>query len=168
MTLAVEPEQPADAAAVRAVHLAAFPTPAEADLVDGVRARGEDVVSLVARVDGDIVGHVLFSPVTIEREGAVVDRGVGLAPVAVLPAFQHQRIGSALVRAGLDRCRAAGEPWCVVLGASAYYTRFGFRRASDVGIANEYGAHDAFMIVALAGELPSGGLARYGDAFRTW
>lgn len=169
MKVTIEPERSSDVAAVRAVHLAAFPTPAEAGLVDRLRAGGHAVLSLVARVGEVAAGHVLFSPVTIERDGAVVGRGVGLAPVAVLPAYQNQRIGSALVRAGLDQCRAAGEAWCVVLGAPAYYARFGFQRASDAGIANEYGVDDEFMIVALAGELPrGGGLARYGDAFRTW
>lgn len=168
MRYTVEPELPDDIGAVRAVHVSAFPTSGEADLVDALRAADHAVVSLVARLDDAVVGHVLFSPVTIEREGRVIARGVGLAPLAVVPAHHERGIGSALARAGLDECRRIGAPFCVVLGEPAYYARFGFTRALDAGVDNEYGVRDEFMIVALAHELPSGGgVARYGDEFRT-
>ena len=118
MSYAIEPEQPDDIAAVRAVHVAAFPTDGEANLVDALRANGHAIVSLVARSRGstataaghDIVGHVLFSPVTIERDGVVIAHGLGLAPLAVLPAWQGQGVGSALARAGLDACRRTNAP----------------------------------------------------------
>lgn len=168
MRYTIDAELPDDIRAVRAVHVAAFPTSAEADLVDALRASHHATVSLVARVDGAVVGHVLFSPVTIERDGHVIARGVGLAPLAVLPAHQRHGIGAALSRAGLDACRRIGAPFAVVLGEPAYYERFGFTRASDVGIDNEYGVRDEFMVLALASALPTGGgLARYGDKFRT-
>jgi putative acetyltransferase len=164
----IDAELPDDISAVRAVHVAAFPTSAEADLVDALRANHHATVSLVARVDNTVVGHVLFSPVTLERDGHVIARGVGLAPLAVLPAHQRVGIGAALSRAGLDECRRIGAPFCVVLGEPAYYQRFGFTRASDLGVDNEYGVRDELMILALAGALPSGScLARYGDEFRT-
>ena len=156
----IAPEQASDISAVRDVHLAAFPTQLEADLVDALRTNGHAVVSLVARLDDRIVGHIAFSPVTID--GA---HGLGLAPVAVLPAYQTRGVGAALVRSGLTACRALGTPFVVVLGAPAYYGRFGFTRASDAGIANEYGVDDEFMVLALVGELRRG-VARYGDEFR--
>ncbi len=110
------------------VHLAAFPTQLEADLVDLLRANGNAVVSLVAHVGARIAGHVLFSPVIVERNGEVVARGLGLAPLAVMPAQQRQGIGAALVRAGIEECRNKGTPFVVVLGGPEYYRRFGFVR----------------------------------------
>ena len=76
------------------------------------------------------VGHILFSRVTIANASAAFN-GVGLAPVAVLPKFQRQGIGSKLIRDGLERCRQAGYDAVVVLGDPAYYSRFGFVRAAD-------------------------------------
>lgn len=151
--IVVRPVVPDDYGTVFAVHESAFPTPGEARLVAAIRAAGRATVSLVAEVDGQVVGHILFSPVTIEND----DRGdgVGLAPVAVLPAYQRRGIGSRLIRAGLEAVTAAGMAYCVVLGAPAYYQRFGFRRASDVGLANEYGVDEEFMVI----ELRPGGLA---------
>jgi putative acetyltransferase len=166
----IEREGVDDATAVRAVHLAAFPTQLEADLVDLLRANGNAAVSLVARSGDEIVGHVLFSPVTVERGSEVVARGLGLAPLAVMPAQQRKGIGAALVRAGIEECRNKGTPFVVVLGGPEYYQRFGFVRASDFGLANEYGAMDEFMVLALGdAALPaSGGLVRYGDEFRAF
>jgi putative acetyltransferase len=163
-------ERLADAAAVRTVHLATFPTPLEADLVDALRTNGHAVVSLVAFVGEEIVGHVLFSPVTVEQDGKASARGLGLAPLAVLPAHQRQGIGAALVRAGLELCRNKSAPFVVVLGEPAYYGRFGFVRASDFGLSNEYGAGEEFMVLAVAdGALPAAsGLVRYADEFRAF
>jgi putative acetyltransferase len=159
----IEPESAADRAAIHAVHSAAFPTRLEADLVDALRASGHAIVSLVARLDGVVVGHVLLSPVTISRDGEVVANGLGLAPVAVLPAHQSRGIGGALVRAALARATA---PFCVVLGDPAYYSRFGFTRALDRGVTNEYGVDAEFMVTALPGGAPPPpGLARYGAEF---
>lgn len=170
-------ETAADHDAVGAVLRAAFPTQAEARLVARLRATGDAVVSLVAEqrapagtspAPASIVGHVMFSTVTLTpRDGAGLARGLGLAPLAVLPAAQRRGVGASLVRAGLDACRAHGCGFVVVLGDPAYYGRFGFACAADAGIANEYGAHDEFMVLSLAsGSLPpGGGVVRYAAPF---
>ena len=102
----------------------------------------------MAEEDGRIVGHVLFTPTIIEGEGKSLV-GTGLAPLAVLPQYQGKGIGSALVRAGLDEMRAAGELFVVVIGHPGYYPKFGFERGSKHGIRCEYGEvpDEAFMIV---------------------
>jgi putative acetyltransferase len=162
--LTIRAESPEDRAAVGTVHRRAFPTDAEARLVDALRDAGKAVVSLVAELDGRVVGHVLFSPVTVE-EGA--SAGLGLAPVAVLPEHQSRGVGTALIRAGLERCREAGYGFAVVLGHAAYYPRFGFRRASLSGLGNEYGADEHFMVLELRPDALTGarGLVRYAAEF---
>jgi len=163
---AIRTESPADDEAIRAVHRAAFPTDFEARLVGRLRDAGRCRVSLVAELEGDVVGHVLFTPVSVEGTGVVVE-GLGLAPLAVRPDRQRRGVGSALVREGLGACRARGCPFVVVLGEPAYYARFGFRRASAVGVGNEYGVDEAFQILELeSGSLPaSDARARYAPEF---
>jgi putative acetyltransferase len=158
-------ETPADYNATREVLIAAFPTPLEADLVDALRAAGNLAASLVAVVDDTIVGHIAFSPVTTDIP--VVARGVGLAPVSVTPAFERRGIGGALIRQGLHVCRDAGFGWAVLLGDPGYYHRFGFERASQIGLGNEYGVDDEFMAVELSpGSLPHEcGVVRYAPEF---
>jgi len=147
------------------VHAASFPTPAEARLVDLLRAAGRLRVSLVAEVGGVIVGHVVFSPVTAASTAA----GAGLAPIAVIESHRRRGIGAELVRKGLDACREAGVGWVVVLGEPAYYARFGFRAASEFGLRDDYGGGAAFQAVELVrGALPVGaGLVRYAEEFAT-
>jgi putative acetyltransferase len=118
---------------------------------------------LVAEVEGAVVGHIAFSPVTT-ASGAV---GVGLAPVAVAESHRRRGIAAALVRAGLEACHAAGFGWAVVMGEPAYYSRFGFRPAAEFGLSDEYGGGQAFQAIELvAGALPVGaGLVRYAPEF---
>jgi len=88
-----------DQSRIRLIHESAFDTPAEADLVDSLREQAASLISLVAEQNGEVVGHVLFSPVTLEGHPNL--NLMGLAPMAVYPDLQHRGIGSALVNAGL-------------------------------------------------------------------
>ena len=161
----IRPEKPADVTRIHAIHAASFPTPAEARLVDLLRAAGSLPVSLVAEVGGVIVGHVAFSPVRADAAIA----GAGLAPIAVADPYRRRGIGAALVRTGLDACREANFGWAVVLGEPAYYSRFGFRAASEFGLSDEYRGGSAFQAIELiGGALPVGaGLVRYAQEFAT-
>jgi putative acetyltransferase len=141
----VRPERPTDAAAIHAVVAAAFPTPLEAALVDALRDAGRLTISLVAEIDGEIVGQVAFSPVT----AGPAKNGVGLAPLAVHPSHQSQGVGSRLIQAGLEACRSAGCGFVVVLGDPAYYSRFGFAPAANWQLTDEYGGGSAFQAIEL-------------------
>jgi len=160
-------ERKEDFEGVRRVNEAAFGQPAEADLVDALRSGGAVTVSLVAEVKGQIVGHILFSPVTVQ--GADDLKAVGLGPMAVLPEHQRRGIGSLLIRKGLEYCRKAGIQAVVVLGHPDYYPRFGFRRASSWGLRCEFDAPDeAFMALELIPNVLSGrsGVVNYHAAFK--
>lgn len=117
----IRKEHPEDREAIRAVNMSAFPASEEAGIVDKLRSDGDAILSLVAEEQGEIVGHILFERVIIAEVPAA-----SLAPMAVKPAWQRRGIGSALVRHGLDECRALGERIVVVLGHPAFYPRFGF------------------------------------------
>jgi putative acetyltransferase len=165
----VRQEEQDDIAAIRQVNEQAFGRAAEATLVERLRAGGGVCLSLVAVVDKRLVGHILFSPVTI-----VLEQGtfavLGLAPLAVAPAWQRQGIGSRLVQHGLAACRRAAYAGVVVLGSPAYYRRFGFVPAQRFGIQSEYAVpDDVFMVIELrAGALRGhAGVARYAPEFQT-
>jgi putative acetyltransferase len=130
------------------VNLAAFDTPMEARLVDRLRKEARRVISMVA-VEGErIVGHILFSPVVLSEHDHL--RIMGLAPMAVVPESQRKGVGSALVRAGLKRCKELGYGAVVVLGHPEYYPRFGFVSAARSGVCCVYDApEEAFMLVEL-------------------
>jgi putative acetyltransferase len=161
----IRSETAADVAAVRALNRMAFETTIEADLVDALREQA-DPISLVADDAGSIVGHIMFSPVTLlGHEDLMI---MGLAPMAVLPGQQRRGIGSALVRAGLERCRQIGSHAVVVLGHAAYYPRFGFVPASRFHVGCEYDVPDeAFMALELQSGSLGGrsGTIRYHAAF---
>lgn len=159
----IRPEQAGDERKIHALNAACFPSAAEADLVDRLRSAGRLTLSYVAEVQGEIVGHVAFSPVTADGASG----GVGLAPAAVVDSFRRQGIAARLIEAGLAACREAGFTWCVVLGEPSYYERFGFRPAPAFGLADEYGGGDAFQALALReGAIPVGcGLVRYAPEF---
>lgn len=152
-----------DVEAIRELVTSAFPSPAEARLVDLLRQDDQLTLSLVAEVDGRVVGHVAFSPVTASN----ITGGQGLAPVSASSVFRKRGIAAALIRHGLDELREQDVPFVVVLGDPAYYARFEFEAAANRDLHDEYGGGDAFQVLelregALAG---STGLVRYADAF---
>jgi putative acetyltransferase len=165
VSVVVRLAEPADAAAIRALHLAAFPTAAEADLVEALERDGDAVISLVAERDGDILGHVLLSRMAVSGEGRSY-RALGLAPLAVRPGAQREGIGSALVRAALNRVAETGEELVFVLGDPAYYGRFGFSVADAAPFTSPYaGPH--LMALRLGNDLPlpRAGRAEHARAF---
>jgi putative acetyltransferase len=166
----IRDEAAGDAPAVHAVHQEAFGSPVEAGIVDALRTACDDRVSLVAEADGEIVGHILFTPAEIDGANESI-RGYGLAPVAVRPAWQRRGVGSALIAEGIRRLREAGAPFVIVLGHPEYYPRFGFERASQHGVRCQWpGVPDeAFMLLVLdAAFAPRlAGVARYRPEFDT-
>jgi putative acetyltransferase len=146
----IREESAGDVAAIHRVNARAFESDAEARLVDALRDGGGLVVSLVAEIAGEIVGHIAFSPVTVTSDGGRIFDGVGLAPMAVEPQRQRAGIGGMLIAGGLQRLRAAGHRFCVVLGHAGYYPRHGFVRASTHGVRWERPVPDeCFLIQAL-------------------
>jgi putative acetyltransferase len=153
----IREEQPGDAAAIRSITLAAFEgkpysEQTEAAIVDALRAAGAMSVSLVAEDAGEIVGHVAFSPIDIDGTPAGGFFGVG--PVSVRPDRQGKGIGSALMRAGIDRLKAAGAKGCVLEGDPAYYRRFGFELARRLRYSE--GSAEYFQVLELASAEPTG------------
>ncbi|HKU63677.1 MAG TPA: N-acetyltransferase [Rhizomicrobium sp.] len=151
-------ERPSDRDMIRAVHLAAFPSQDEANLVDALRRDGDAAVSLVALENGQVTGHVLFSRM-VEPACAL-----GLAPVAVLPAFRRRGVGASLIEAGLAQASGQGWELVFVVGNPAYYRRFGFDTALARGFTSLY-AGDHFMARALVTTAARGGKAEYAPAF---
>jgi putative acetyltransferase len=163
----VRPEKSEDIPSIRIVIERAFGRPAEADLVDALRRNGKAAISLVAEDDGRIVGHILFSPVTLQSKETGLT-GIGLAPLAVNPERQNQRVGTMLMEHGLRRCREVDYPFVVVLGHPDYYPRFGFVSASSFGIKSEYDVDDeVFMVMELREGALTGcaGVAKYQPEF---
>lgn len=157
-------ETDGDADAITAVTLAAFATleisqHTEQFIVKALRAAGALTVSLVAELDGRVVGHVAFSPVVLS-DGTPDWHGLG--PVSVLPAHQRQGIGKALIRQGLARLQAMGARGCCLVGHPDYYRKFGFRNLDQLahaGVPPEY-----FLALSFDGHWPQGTVA-FHEAF---
>jgi putative acetyltransferase len=161
-------EKPGDKPAIRDVNGQAFGQPDEADLVDALRAGNAIVLSMVAVADNEIVGHILFTEVTI-REPNGSFQALGLGPMAVLPSYQGKAIGSQLLRIALDKCRRLGYEIAVVVGYPEFYSRFGFVSAKPRCLECEFDVPDeAFMILELQKNALAGrsGLVEYQHEFR--
>ena len=154
MDVELRPENREDRDAIRHVNNAAFGGDVEANLVDALRDGGFAEVSLVAELDGEIVGHILFSPVSIMTKAGTVD-AMSLAPMAVVPGHQRMGIGSRLVKEGLEVCRQRGHAIVVVLGHPEFYPRFGFSAELAASLESPFGGGEAWMAL----ELVTGSLA---------
>ena len=160
-------EQSGDADAIYQVNAKAFGQIEEAELVDALRKVCRKRLSLVALNNEKIVGHILFSPVSVHGERGVA-WGMGLAPMSVLPEWQRRGIGSRLIHEAVGRLREAGCSFLVVLGHPEYYPRFGFKPASCYGIECEWAvADEAFMCMVLNPKRMKSvrGTARYHPEF---
>ena len=164
----IRPERESDAAEISAVTRAAFAPEGDVEvtLVDLLRSRGKAVISFVATEGEQVVGHALFSEVTVKPNYAGL-RLLGLAPLSVHPDHQGRGVGSDLVERGLEECRTAGYGAVVVFGEPTYYGRFGFEKASAHGMSNEYRVDDPFMVVGLTPGALRGlaGTAAYAPEF---
>ena len=161
----IRDEQPDDLAAIREVNRRAFNQEQEGRIVDALREHGGSLLSMVAVADALVVGHIMFSPLTV---GPVA--GAALGPMAVLPDYQRQGIGSQLVERGLERLRDQGCPFVVVIGHPEFYPRFGFQRAADHGLTCAWDVPpEAFMVAVLTPEIVGSlaGLAEYRSEFST-
>ena len=144
----IREEQTIDETAVFTVHDSAFETDAEAKLVNALRKEASPIISLVAIIEDQIHGHILFSPVLLSGHPEL--KIMGLAPLAVSPPHQNKAIGKALTREGIRRCKEDGFDAIVVLGHPKYYPKFGFESATNFGIDSEYKVPEGvFMIMEL-------------------
>jgi putative acetyltransferase len=160
----IREERPDDVAAVRDLNRRAFGQDQESNVVDALRANGAALLSLVAAVNDRVVGHIMYSPLSVGNN--VI--GAALGPMAVLPGRQRQGIGSKLVEAGNQKLKNAGCPFIIVVGHADYYPRFGFRPASEHGIKCEWDVPDnVFMLLVLDQAKMEGvsGLAKYRHEF---
>jgi putative acetyltransferase len=150
----IRKEKLEDIEAIRVVVERAFGGTDEVILVDRLREAGKATISLVATENEQVIGHILFSLVTLESDkDDTIDTpvaAIGLAPLAVLPELQNRSIGSLLTQAGLDECRKAGYECAVVLGHPHYYPRFGFVPSVRYHIKSEFDVSDeTFMVLEL-------------------
>lgn len=153
-----------DIAAIAEVTAAAFETleissHTEQFIVEALRAAKALTVSLVAEVDGRVVGHIAFSPVSIS-DGT--RDWYGLGPVSVLPAYQHLGIGKTLIHAGLARLKTLGAKGCCLVGHPHYYTKFGFENAAGLGL--EGVPAEVFFALSFDGRVPQGSVT-FDEAF---
>jgi putative acetyltransferase len=154
--ITIRSETKADERVIREVTLAAFETleisqHTEQHIIEALRAAQALTVSLVAEVDGRVVGHIAFSPVTIS-DGT--QGWYGLGPISVLPAYQRQGIGKRLIREGLSRLRELKAQGCCLVGHPDYYRKLGFtniRGLVCVGVPAE-----AFLALSFGGHVPQG------------
>lgn len=162
----IRPETAADLELIRNVHRRAFGREEEARLVDELRDGGYAQISLVAEVD-QVVGHILFSDIQIVARDSIIP-ALALAPLAVLPDFQRQGIGSSLVRSGLEMAWERGDRIAIVLGDPNFYRRFGFYPELASRLESPYSG-EGWMACELAPGALRGvqGVVRYPKPFES-
>lgn len=163
-TLSVRHEIPQDIDDIRELNQLAFGGEDEANLVDRLRDDGDIIASLTALAAGRLVGHALFSRLPIERDGESL-AAAALAPMCVHPEHQDQGIGSMLVMRGITILRKRDIAAIIVVGAPAYYERFGFRAELAAPIESPYQGDNFMALEITKGCLAAGGHARYPAAF---
>ena len=161
----IRPETAADTDAITAVTVAAFATleisaHTEQFIVEALRAAQALAVSLVAEMEGCVIGHIAFSPVTLS-DGT--PHWYGLGPVSVLPEYQRMGVGKALIHEGLARLKALGAKGCCLVGHPQYYRQFGFENVAGLGLPGV--PAEVFFALAFDGRLPQGN-ASFHEAFR--
>ncbi|HQN30373.1 MAG TPA: N-acetyltransferase, partial [Methanothrix soehngenii] len=129
-------------------------------IIEALRAAGALTVSLVAELDGRVVGHIAFSPVAIS-DGT--QNWYGLGPVSVLPEFQRQGVGKALIREGLSQLRDMGAGGCCLVGHPEYYVKFGFQKLP--GLLLDGVPPEVFFALSFDGHNPRGSVA-FHEAFK--
>ena len=163
MLLEIREEHPSDVAFIRDLNKRAFEQEQEGNIVDALRSNGAALLSMVATLNGRVVGHIMYSPLVV---GELT--GAALGPMAVLPEHQRQGIGTKLVEAGNRKLKDDGCPFIIVVGHPNYYPRFGFVPANTHGIECEWEVPtDAFMLLVLNQSKLQGvaGLAKYRHEF---
>jgi putative acetyltransferase len=161
----IRSETSADVSAIAEVTVAAFKTLAisnhtEQFIIAALRAAGALTVSLVAELNGHVVGHIAFSPVTIS-DGC--PNWYGLGPVSVLPEFQRRGIGRALIQEGLSRLKSLNAQGCCLVGHPEYYKRFGFKNIT--GLVHEGVPEEVFFALSLDGHVPQG-IVEFHEGFK--
>lgn len=154
--IVIRNETSADTDAIAEVTVSAFKTlevsnQTEQFIIEALRHAHALTVSLVAEVDGHVVGHIAFSPVTLSIG---IEDWYGLGPVSVLPKYQRQGIGTALIQEGLSRLKRLNAAGCCVVGHPSYYRKFGFENIP--GLTVEGVPPEVFFALALNGPMPHG------------
>ena len=165
LKIVIRSETDADVSAISDVTVAAFKileisNHTEQFIIEALRAAKALAVSLVAEVDGRIIGHIAFSPVTIS-DGT--QNWYGLGPVSVLPTFQRQGVGKALVREGLSRLKGMNARGCCLVGHPDYYRKFGFKNMPE--LVHEGVPQEVFLALSLDGHTPQGTVT-FHDGFK--
>lgn len=166
--ITIRKELQRDAGLIRLINEQAFGQQQEANIIDKLRDNCCELLSLVALREDKLVGHILFSPAKIEGNHGII-KGMALGPMAVIPEYQRQGIGSALVKEGIQILRESGCPFIIVLGHPEYYPRFGFKPASRYKIRSQWeGVPDEVFMVLWLNELKArcvSGIAKYREEF---
>ena len=160
----IREERSDDVPAVRDLNRRAFGQDQESNIVDALRTNAAALLSLVATLNGQVVGHIMYSPLSIDGKF----EGAALGPMAVLPQCQREGIGTKLIEAGNRKLKDDGCPFIIVVGHADYYPRFGFKPASEHGIKCEWDVPDnVFMLLVLDQAKMAGvaGLAKYRPEF---
>ena len=157
----IRPETPQDYGAIQQINMDAFADhpfshQTEHLIVNALRDAGALTISLVAEDEGEVVGHIAFSPALIDEEDL---NWFTLGPIAVAPNRQRQGIGSRLVEAGIEALRALQANGCLLVGDPAYYLRFGFRHSQSLSV--EHVPPEYFMCLPLTGEIPHGAVSHH-------